>query len=118
MKILVIDDEPLVRKSLSRACASKGHQVIEASDGIEGLHKWTVEKPDLVFLDVLMPGLSGPQLLKEIGLQRTGKVILMSAYSGEHNVQTAAQIGADLFIAKPFDDIFGVVAEAERLASI
>jgi two-component system, response regulator PdtaR len=117
MKILVIDDEPLVRKSLSRACAGKGHQVIEASDGIEGLAKWTKEKPDLVFLDVLMPGLSGPQLLKEIGSQRSGKVILMSAYSGEHNVQTAAQIGADLFIAKPFDDIFGVVAEAERLVS-
>jgi CheY-like chemotaxis protein len=117
MKILIIDDEPLVRKSLSRACASKGHQVIEASDGIEGLNKWISEKPDMVFLDVLMPGLSGPQLLKEIGSQRTGKVILMSAYSGEHNVQTAAQIGADLFIAKPFDDIFMVVAEAEKLGS-
>lgn len=118
MKILIVDDEPLVRKSLSRACASKGHQVIEAVDGIEGVSKWQLEKPDLVFLDVLMPGLSGPQVLKEVGLQRSGKVILMSAYSGEHNVQTATQIGADLFIAKPFDDIFLVVAQAEKLFGI
>lgn len=115
MKILIVDDEPLVRKSLSRACTSRGHQVIEAQDGAEGLSKWLSEKPDLVFLDVLMPGLNGPQVLKEIGSQRTGKVILMSAYSGEHNVQTATQIGADLFIAKPFDDIFEVVARAEDL---
>ena len=65
-----------------------------------------------------MPGLSGPQVIKEIGERRSGKVILMSAYSGEHNVQTAAQIGADLFIAKPFDDIFEVVKKAEELGIV
>lgn len=118
MKILIVDDEPLVRKSLSRACASKGHQVLEAQDGHEGLQKWITEKPEIVFLDVLMPGLSGPQVLKEIGAQKTGKVILMSAYSGEHNIQTAHQIGADLFIAKPFDDIFEIVKRAEELGKV
>jgi two-component system, response regulator PdtaR len=123
VRILIVDDEPLVRKSLGRACRSKGHEVIEAIDGAEGLTKWLAEKPDLVFLDVLMPGLSGPELLMEIsrkldpqaGGKRSGRVILMSAYSGEHNVATAQQMGADLFIPKPFDDVFAVVAKAEAL---
>jgi DNA-binding response OmpR family regulator len=69
----------------------------------------------LVFLDVLMPGLSGPQVLQELGSNKTGKVILMSAYSGEHNIETAQQMGADLFIPKPFEHIFEVVAKAEAL---
>jgi CheY-like chemotaxis protein len=115
LKILIVDDEPLVRKSLGRALASKGHQIVEAVDGVDGLQKWLSEKPDLVFLDVLMPGLSGPQLLKELGPGQTAKVILMSAYSGEHNMQTAQQMGANLFIPKPFDDIFQIVERAEAL---
>ena len=119
MRILIVDDEPLVRKSLGRACRSKGHDVLEAVDGVEGLAKWLAEKPDLVFLDVLMPGLSGPELLMEMSRKLDGKpsgrVILMSAYSGEHNVATAQQMGADLFIPKPFDDVFAIVAKAEDL---
>ena len=116
MKILIVDDEPLVRKSLGRACQAKGHQVTDASDGREGLEKWKAEKPDLVFLDVLMPVFSGPQVLREIGDER-GKavVILMSAYSGEHNMETAQAMGANLFVPKPFENIFEVVAKAEEL---
>jgi CheY-like chemotaxis protein len=115
MKILIVDDEPLVRKSLSRACRSKMHEVVEAVDGVEGLAKWRETDPDLVFLDVLMPGLSGPELLREIGRTTRAKVILMSAYSGEHNIVTAQQMGADLFIPKPFDDVFHVVQKADEL---
>lgn len=124
MKILIVDDEPLVRKSLGRACRSRGHDVVEAVDGNEGLAKWLESNPDLVFVDVLMPGLSGPELLREISgraevaKSRAAKprVILMSAYSGEHNIETAQQMGADLFVPKPFDDIFAVVTRAEQLA--
>ena len=119
MKILIVDDEPLVRKSLGRAFRAKGHEVIEAVDGQEGLTRWLETNPDVVFVDVLMPGLSGPELLKEIrpqlGDQWKGRVILMSAYSGEHNVTTAQQLGADLFIPKPFEDIFALVKRAEEI---
>ncbi len=130
MKILIVDDEPLVRKSLGRAFRAKGHEVLEAVDGSEGLKVWLglrqqAADPDLVLLDVLMPGLSGPELLgamseklsadKENGRPWKGRVILMSAYSGEHNVTTAQQLGADLFVPKPFDDIFAFVKTAEEL---
>lgn len=115
MKVLIVDDEALVRRSLSRAFASKGHEVAEAADGALGLELWRSLAPDLVFLDVLMPGLSGPEVIREIGPDRSGKVILMSAFAGEHNVETAQQIGADLFIPKPFDDIFQILKMAEGL---
>ncbi|RYZ75810.1 MAG: response regulator [Proteobacteria bacterium] len=127
MKILIVDDEPLVRKSLGRAFRAKGHEVTEASDGSEGLSQWLKlqsdgQGPDVVFLDVLMPGLSGPELLKEIQPKlkpgpsgRNAKVVLMSAYSGEHNISTAQAMGADVFVPKPFDDIFALVTRAEEL---
>lgn len=116
MKVLIVDDEPLVRKSLARVCRARSHEVYEAADGNEGLAIWRQVEPDLVFLDVLMPGLSGPELLREIsGTQNRARVILMSAYSGEHNVATAQQMGADLFIPKPFEDIFLIVTRAEKL---
>lgn len=115
MKILVVDDEALVRRSLSRALRAQGHDVQEAVDGNEGLKTWREFNPDLVFLDVLMPGLSGPQVLKELGTGKKGKVILMSAFAGEHNKETAREMGADLFVSKPFDDIFSVVRLAEEL---
>lgn len=114
--MLIVDDETLVRRSLHRALKSKGHEVFEATNGVEGLQIWRAEKPDLVFLDVLMPGLTGPEVLKEIG-ETKAKVILMSAFSGEHNMQTAQQMGANLFVPKPFEDIFAVVALAESLLS-
>lgn len=117
MKVLVVDDEALVRRSLSRAFRAKGHEVIEAENGNEGLDQWKKSQPDLVFLDVLMPGLTGPEVLKEIGTSRSGKVILMSAFAGEHNMETAAQMGAEMFVPKPFEDIFAVVKMAEDLLS-
>lgn len=115
MKILIVDDEALVRRSLSRAFKSKGYEVMEAANGTEGLQLWRSGSPDLVFLDVLMPGLTGPEVLKEIGADNSAKVILISAFSGEHNMQTAQHMGANLFVPKPFDDIFAVVKMAEDL---
>lgn len=117
MKTLIVDDEPLVRRSLSRAFQSKGHTTIEAENGEEGLELWLKETPQLIILDVLMPGLSGPQVIAEMGVSKTGFVVLMSAYSGEHNVASTAQIGVDLFIPKPFENIFEVVEKIEKLAS-
>jgi CheY-like chemotaxis protein len=66
-----------------------------------------------VFLDILMPGLSGPEVLQKNPPRQTTKVILMSAYSGE-DTKKYTQL-ADLFIAKPFEDIFHVVERAQNL---
>lgn len=116
MKILIVDDESLVRRSLRRAAESRNHQVEEASDGKEGLEKWASFQPDLVFLDILMPVLSGPEVLKQIEGQTSSKVILISAFSGEYDLKTAQNMGADLFVPKPFENIFKIIELAEKLA--
>jgi CheY-like chemotaxis protein len=120
VKVLIVDDEPLVRLSLRRALAKGGHQVEEAEDGLTGKEKWTAFKPDLIFLDVLMPRMSGPDLLKALkadgGIH--GRVILMSAFTGQYDLEKAQSLGADLFILKPFADIFAIVRAAEDLIHV
>lgn len=119
MNVLVIDDEPLVRLSLKRALEKLGHAVAQAEDGQSGLEAWRVSPPDLVFLDVLMPRLSGPDLLKKIAASERSraKVVLMSAFTGEYDLERAKALGADLFIPKPFDDVFAVARLGEELVS-
>ena len=73
MKVLVVDDEPLVRRSLEKALLLSKHTVLLAVDGKSGMEMWLKEKPDLVFLDILMPGLSGLQVLKELGNKKDGR---------------------------------------------
>jgi len=113
VKFLIVDDEDLVRRSLRRAAESRGHEVIEAEDGEKGLNIWKKNKPDVVFLDVLMPGLTGPQVLEEMDDRKGARVILMSAYTGEE--KSRAWPAYDLFIPKPFANIFEVIERAEKL---
>jgi DNA-binding response OmpR family regulator len=118
MKILIIDDEPLIRRSLMRALESKGHQVFLGENGLVGYEVWLREKPDLIFLDMLMPVLAGPEFLQKLGKDKNCPVILMSAFSGQYDHKKAQEMGADQFLAKPFSDIFAVVELAERLGNI
>lgn len=116
MKILIIDDEILVRRALARACRLAGHQVSEASGGQEAIQIWRKFRPDLVFLDVLMPDLNGPQVIEHLAAEKGScKVILMSAYTGAYDLQKAKNLGADMFLSKPFEDIFSTVKVAEEL---
>ncbi len=115
MKILIVDDEPLIRLSLSRAFKSQGDEVHVAEDGLQGEALWKSLQPDIVVLDVLMPGLTGPQLIEKLKSTSTAKIVLISAFSGDYNVDSVKRMGADLFIAKPFKDIFEVVKSVKQL---
>ena len=115
MKVLVVDDEVLVRRSLARVCGGRGHEVQEAEDGEQGLTVWSEWNPDLVFLDVLMPKLTGLEVLKRVSKNKDVRVVLMSAYTGGTDPTQAKAAGADLFLPKPFEDIFSVIQQAEEL---
>lgn len=116
MKVLIVDDEPLIRRSLEKAFRRGGHEVSCAEDGEAGLAEWTRFLPDVVMLDVLMPKLTGPELIMAIGATSSAKVVLMTAYSGDQ--QSLKSVRSDLFLQKPFDDILTVVKKVEELAGV
>jgi CheY-like chemotaxis protein len=118
MRVLIVDDEPAVRRSLARALQLSKHEVREAAEGREGVRIWREWRPDLVLLDVLMPEMSGPAVLNEIGAKDPAKIVLMSAYAGDYDLARLSEIGADAFIAKPFADIFEVVKLVESTEKI
>lgn len=114
MKILIIDDEPLIRMSLVRIFKARGHEVFEARDGVEGLSAWKTNAPDLVLLDWIMPNKNGHQLLlnaKELTLKSI--VYVMSAYTNETNEQVLKDLGVVSFIPKPFDNVLEIVKQVE-----
>lgn len=117
IKCLIVDDEPLVRRSLKRALEISGFQVFEAADGEIGLKMWQEHRPRIVFLDILMPGLTGPQVLAQLApdLRQEARVILISAFTGEYEMESAKSLGADAFIKKPFEDIFAIVSQAKQM---
>lgn len=116
MRLLIIDDEPLVRRSLEKVFLKEGFEVFTAEDGLMGLEKWQSLQPQVVLLDVLMPGLTGPQVLEKIH-PHSAKVILMSAYSGEYDLENLRHLGVVDFIAKPFGDVFEVVRRIKMTVS-
>lgn len=101
MKVLVIDDADFTRK-VYKKLLSRDFEVIEASDGVEGLRRCRELKPDLVICDLLMPGFNGFQFLKEYTQWADrAPVIICSSDVEEETREQCFQLGADDFIRKP-----------------
>ena len=112
MRILVVDDEFLIRQSLSRVATLRGHYVKMAKEGREALSLWLSFKPHLVFLDVLMPNIDGPSLLRKIKKPFNEVVIMMSAHKSfeESNIHLW---GADGYVSKPFKSVISLFSKVE-----
>lgn len=109
MKILVADDELLIRKTLKKVFEQKGYEVLMCADGQEALEKWPSFQPDLVILDVLMPNKGGVDVLKEMANHKDfakSKVVMISAYSAGGTKEDFLKMGAVDFVRKPFENIF------------
>lgn len=115
MRVLIVDDEPLVRRSLKRAAEVRKHEVRVAANGQEGRTEWLSFDPDIVFVDVLMPVMDGPTLVAQKPVESKAKIIMISAFTGEYDSEVALKMGADLFLAKPFENILEVIIQAEKL---
>jgi CheY-like chemotaxis protein len=118
MKVLIIDDEPLIRRSLEKVFLKAGHDVSVAEDGLSGTKVWRSLQPDGVVVDVLMPGLTGPEVVAEVQPEFQTAIILISAYSGDYDPESVKQLGADLFVEKPFENIQDIVDSLEKIWSI
>ena len=114
MKILIVDDEPLVRLALQKIFSRNGWEVQTEEDGLKGLKTWLEWEPEVVLLDVMMPKLSGPEVLRKIR-PNNAIVILMSAFAGDFDLGKARAEGAHYFIAKPFDSVFSVLDFVESV---
>ena len=105
-KILIADDEPNILISLEYLMKREGYHVLLARDGGEALNLITRERPDLVLLDVMMPGKSGFEVCQEVRADETLsgiKIVLLTAKGQDADFQRGRQVGADVYVTKPFD---------------
>lgn len=103
-KILLVDDAAFMRMMLKKILAPTGNELVEAVDGSDGVAKFKEHKPNLVFLDIVMPNLDGIECLKQIiAHDNSAKVIMCSSIGQQTVVNDAIKIGARDFIIKPFD---------------
>jgi two-component system alkaline phosphatase synthesis response regulator PhoP len=103
MKVLVAEDDGLIRSGLSEILKKEGYIPVEAANGKEALELFSSESPDFICLDIMMPHMSGYDVLREIRKSNPSvPVIFISAKSEEVDKVVGLELGADDFIVKPF----------------
>jgi two-component system response regulator AtoC len=102
--ILIIDDDPLIRKTLSSHLAKNGFEVQSAGDGENGLEKYAGMCPDLVLLDIRLPDIDGLEVLRRIReKQNRAAILVMTAYDDMKTTVEAVKLGAFEYLVKPLD---------------
>jgi two-component system OmpR family response regulator len=101
-KILIIDDDTRLVENVTKYMNDFGFQVDTAFNGIEGLEKQKSFAPDLIVLDLMMPGLDGVEVCREIRKTSTTPIIMLTARVEESDIVAGLEVGADDYITKPF----------------
>jgi two-component system, OmpR family, response regulator RegX3 len=101
-RVLVIEDEPAYVDALEVALEREGFTVAAALDGREGLRAFREERPDIVLLDLMLPGMPGLDVLRKVRAEGDVPVIVLSAKDSESDVVTALELGADDYLTKPY----------------
>ncbi|NOR53432.1 MAG: response regulator [Candidatus Aminicenantes bacterium] len=102
--ILVIDDDPLIRKTLSSHLTKEGYEVLQAENGEEGFQKYKESFPALVILDIRLPDMDGLEVLSKIkNKNRNAYIIIMTAYDDMKTTVEAIKLGAFEYLVKPLD---------------
>lgn len=103
MRVLLVEDEPRLSATLSLGLKAEGFVVVTAGTGIEGLHLATEEQFDAIVLDIMLPGLSGYEVLRRVRRKEVWTPVLMlTAKDGEYDETDAFDLGADDYLTKPF----------------
>jgi DNA-binding response OmpR family regulator len=101
-KVLVVDDEPTVREVVVGYLRRDGHDVAEAADGTIALELLDADPPDLVVLDMMLPGVNGLDVLRRVRSSSEIPVIMLTARAEEADRVTGLELGADDYVVKPF----------------
>ena len=102
MKILVVDDDRELRELIGFVLRSAGYQIVEVGDGLEALRQHAAEKPDLVILDVNLPGIDGFEVCRRIRVGSDTPVMMLTVRGEEADQVRGLDLGADDYLAKPF----------------
>lgn len=101
-RVLVIEDEESYREALSYMLRKEGLDVVEAVDGTEGLAEFERGGADIVLLDLMMPGMSGTEVCRQLRLTSSVPVIMVTARDSEVDKVVGLELGADDYVTKPF----------------
>ena len=102
MRILVIDDEPLVASVLAEALQDEGNHVVVAGSGVEGLRAIEADVPDAVLLDIRMPGMDGIEVLRRIRTRLPHlPVVILTGWASNTQIDEARRLGVTDVISKP-----------------
>jgi DNA-binding response OmpR family regulator len=121
LRILVVDDDPAMVGAITALVGTEGHQVITAYDGLTAVRRFREERPDIVLLDLAMPGPDGFTVAGRIRAEGDAPIVVVSGESSEEAKVRALGIGADDYLVKPFGRaellarIAAVMRRAERM---
>jgi two-component system KDP operon response regulator KdpE len=101
-RILIVDDEAQIRRALQAILSTRGYEVLSASDGAAALDLAIEHTPDLVILDLAMPGMGGLEVCRELRTWYSGPVLVLSVRGSDADKVAALDMGADDYVTKPF----------------
>jgi len=101
-RVLVVDDEPRILKFLELRLKASGYEVLTADNGLEALEQVEAQEPDLLVLDVVMPGMDGFETLRQVRALSSVPVIILSGKEASSDKVRGLDLGADDYLAKPF----------------
>ena len=115
-RVLVVDDSATIRRSAETMLAKEGCEVFTAENGFEALSKITCHKPDLIFVDIMMPRLDGYQtcaIIKNNSDFRDTPVVMLTSKDGLFDMARGRVVGSDQYLTKPFtrDELLGAVKQ-------
>jgi two-component system KDP operon response regulator KdpE len=118
-RILIVDDEVEIRRALQRNLAAHGFDVSVVGSGEEALDEITLHRPDLILLDLGLPGMSGLEVCKRVRAISTLPIIVLSVKDAERDKVHVLDLGADDYVAKPFgiDEVLARIRVALRHAA-
>lgn len=104
LKILCVEDDVYAREELVYYLKKIGAKAISAADGVEGLTKWEVHKPDVIIVDLLMPNMDGMTFIRELKAKNcTSRIIVVTSVDTVESILEVVNLGIDYYIVKPLD---------------
>lgn len=101
-RVLVVEDEPVINQAVSDRLEAEGYEVVRAFDGPGAVAAFTEHSPDLIVLDVMLPGYDGHEVCRRIQADRPVPVLMLTARADEADVLVGLAVGADDYLTKPF----------------